>query len=261
MTMGMYVHTYIYALRAFCTCMSVHECHSAGDHHHIHIVHAKLLQVLHHANDPLAVWADGYQDFGWQSLTFPGHDENPFGDPRLELADEPNYQFGAMLNFDNTARMRLELDEVDEGSDSFGTPYASEVGSALKASEAGYADTKIRTASEAGYVRKASEAGYAGIDLQASEAGYASTASDPVAASDEAAADMAGDTIESPSMIAKHQGPEGFATNFEVVLNASLAHARRFGKSESMILIPAFNEWTEQVSLLPRRSFFSFPPC
>jgi hypothetical protein len=97
-----------------------------------------ILQVLHHSDDPLAAWADGYQvdtciptkasvvsaillafshvslpwcpgvfgpqDFGWQSLSFHGTKQNPFGKANEGLIDIPNYQLGAMVEFDNTAR-------------------------------------------------------------------------------------------------------------------------------------------------------------
>ena len=100
-------------------------------------------------------------------------------------------------------------------------------GGDVKASEAGFVK-----ASEAGFI-EASEAGF----VKASEAGF-------IKANEARAVRKA-----SPSMIASHQGPVSFGNGFAHVLDASLAHAKRFGKSKAMLLIPAFNEWTEQVKV------------
>ena len=56
---------------------------------------------------------------------------------------------------------------------------------------------------------------------------------------------------QSPSMIALHQGPSGFGKSLEHALGKSLAHAKRFHKKETMLLVPAFNEWSEQSTLEP----------
>ena len=53
------------------------------------------------------------------------------------------------------------------------------------------------------------------------------------------------------ALIAQHEGPAGFGRMMDTVLEKSLTHAKRFGKSEAMLLVPAFNEWSEQAVLEP----------
>ena len=127
--------------------------------------------------------------------------------------------------------MRLEESQAIAAG---GDVKASEAGF-VKASEAGFIE-----ASEAGFV-KASEAGF----IEASEAGFVKASEAGFIKANEARAVRKA----SPSMIASHQGPVSFGNGFAHVLDASLAHAKRFGKSKAMLLIPAFNEWTEQVKV------------
>ena len=58
----------------------------------------------HLPTPPLAPPCPRPQDFGWQSVSFYGGNPHPFGAPKTALFDNPSYQFGAMLEFDNTAR-------------------------------------------------------------------------------------------------------------------------------------------------------------
>lgn len=90
---------------------------------------------------------------------------------------------------------------------------------------------KIGLASEIGF--GGNEAGFGG-----NEAGFGGN---------EAGATNPPDAPESPSFIAHHQGPIGFGSAFDHVLDTSITHAKRFGKRETMLLVPAFNEWSEQV--------------
>jgi hypothetical protein len=105
---------------------------------------------------------------------------------------------------------------------------------AVAASEAGFVGEvgKVGVASEAGFVGEVGKLG------AASEAGFEAT---------EAGMVRSLDARESPSFIARHQGPAGFGTSFDRVLDISLTHAKRFGKRETTLLVPAFNEWSEQV--------------
>ena len=125
-----------------------------------------FLQVLHHGDDPSAQWADGFQDFGWQSVKFVNasnseHSQNPFGDINPQLMARSNYQLGAIVEFDNTARM-------------------------------GKSATTTR-----------------------------------------------------------HKGPAGFGSMMDYAVAKALEHGRAFGHREEMLLVPAWNEWSEQSVLEP----------
>ena len=122
--------------------------------------------MLHHGDDPSAQWADGFQDFGWQSVKFVNasnseHSQNPFGDINPQLMARSNYQLGAIVEFDNTARM-------------------------------GKSATTTR-----------------------------------------------------------HKGPAGFGSMMDYAVGKALEHGRAFGHREEMLLVPAWNEWSEQSVLEP----------